>query len=197
VIAVSVVLLVAGFPRLDSETEVHRLNLPVIGKVPLIKKQGANEDLPGYSLEYLKIMNYRIMREMRDAKCPIIVVSSPHAREGKSTVTHFLSLAAQNPVRKTLLIDGDLLTSHPNKFFGILEDHTPGLKSILENPTMTDYQSLIVKTSFDGIYFLPRGGRFDPSVMANFSKPMEQVLAALRKEYDTISHPISLINGQG
>jgi len=186
VIAITIIILIAGFPRLDSEAEVLRLNLPVIGKVPLIRKQGSTEDLPGYSLEYLKIMNYRIMREMRDAKCPIIVVSSPHAREGKSTVTHYLSLASQNPVRKTLLIDGDLLTSHPNKFFGIIEDHTPGLKSILEHPENTDYQSLIVKTSFEGIYFLPRGGRFDPSVMPNFTKPMDQVLAALRKEFDTI-----------
>lgn len=186
VIAITVILLVAGFPRLDSEAEVQRLNLPVIGKVPLIKRQEMTEDLPGYSLEYLKIMNYRIMREMRDSKCPLVVVTSPHAREGKSTVTLFLSLAAQNPVRKTLLIDGDLITSHPNKFFGITEDHTLGLKSILENPEITDYQSLIVKTSVDGIYFLPRGGRFDPSVMANFSKPMEQVLSKLRKEFDTI-----------
>lgn len=186
VVAVTVILLMAGFPRLDSEAEVHRLNLPVIGKVPLIRKQGATEDLPGYSLEYLKIMNYRIMRELRDAKCPVIVVSSPHAREGKSTVTHFLSLASQNPVRKTLLIDGDLLTSHPNKFFGIIEDHTPGLKSVLENPNQEDLSSLIVKTSFDGIYFMPRGGRFDPSVLPNFTKPMEQVLTQLRKEFDAI-----------
>ncbi len=186
VIAISVIILIAGFPRLDSEAEVHRLNLPVIGKVPLIRKQGATEDLPAYSLEYLKIMNYRIMREMKEAKCPIIVVSSPHAREGKSTVTHFLSLASQNSVRKTLLIDGDLLTSHPNKFFGVVEDHTPGLKSILENPDNTDYQAFIVKTSYEGVYFLPRGGRFDPGVLPNFTKPMEQVLSSLRKQYDTI-----------
>jgi Mrp family chromosome partitioning ATPase len=128
VVAITSVLLMALFPRLDSEAEVHRLNLPVLGKVPLVKRfRTVQDDIPGYGLEHLKIMIYRIVRETKDLKCPVVIVSSPHAREGKSTLTHFLSIASQNPERKTLLIDGDLLTAHPNKFFGFSEDATKGL----------------------------------------------------------------------
>jgi|GEM_PF-1413488 len=186
VIAVSVVLLMAFFPRLDSEAEVHRLNLPVLGKVPLLRRNANTlDDIPTFGLEYLKIMNYRILRETKELKSPIVVVSSPHAREGKSTVIHFLTLASQSPSRKAILIDGDLLTSHPNKFFGIQEDQTPGLKSVLEGENIP-LSSLVVKTMHDGLYVLPRGGRFDPAALPNFLKPVERLLEQLRREYDII-----------
>ena len=98
-------------PRLDSEAEVHRLNLPVIGKVPSMRQTGRSvEDIPSFGLEHLKIMHYRILRETKDVPCPVVVISSPNAREGKSTVVHSLAITSQSPTRKTLLIDGDLLT---------------------------------------------------------------------------------------
>lgn len=188
VIAVTSVLLMAMFPRLDSEAEVHRLNLPVLGKVPLVKRfRTVQDDIPGYGLEHLKIMIYRIVRETKDLKCPVVIVSSPHAREGKSTLTHFLSIASQNPERKTLLIDGDLLTAHPNKFFGFSEDSTQGLGSFLQGTTpVSDWRNLILKTEYGGIDFMPRGTRMETVALPNFLKPMEQLLKELRNEYDMI-----------
>lgn len=185
-IAITNVLLMALFPRLDSEAEVHRLNLPVIGKVPLLKTKWQNqEETPGFGLEYLKIMNYRILRETKDAKCPVVVISSPHAREGKSTVTNLLCLASESSSRKSLLIDGDLLTSHPNKFFGFKEDASQGLKGILEG-AVENVSDAIIKTSYEGISFMPRGNRFDPSRLPAFGKSIEAMLDKLRKEYDII-----------
>lgn len=188
VIAVTSVLLMALFPRLDSEAEVHRLNLPVLGKIPLVKRfRTVQDDIPGYGLEHLKIMIYRIVRETKDLKCPVVVVSSPHAREGKSTLTHFLSIASQNPDRKTLLIDGDLLTAHPNKFFGFAEDATKGLGSFLQNATpLSNWRDLVLKTEYGGIDFMPRGGRMETVALPHFLKPMEQLLKELRNEYDMI-----------
>jgi Mrp family chromosome partitioning ATPase len=184
---VTVVTLMAFFPRLDSEAEVYRLNLPVLGKVPLLKRHRDRPDeIPHYGLEYLKIMNYRIIRETKDLRCPIVVISSPHAREGKSTMANLLCLANQNPARKSLLIDGDLLTVHPNKFFGITEDHTPGLRSLFDGTHNGPISDLVVKTNFDGISFLPRGGRYDPSMNPNFQKTVEALLVYIRKEYDVI-----------
>lgn len=188
VIALTSVLLMAMFPRLDSEAEVHRLNLPVLGKVPLVRRfRTVQDDIPGYGLEHLKIMIYRIVRETKELKCPVVIVSSPHAREGKSTLTHFLSIASQNPDRKTLLIDGDLLTAHPNKFFGFSEDATPGLGSFLQNSNhSTDWKNLILKTEYTGIDFMPRGSRMETVALPHFLKPMEQLLKHLRSEYDMI-----------
>lgn len=188
VVAITTVLLMAIFPRLDSEAEVHRLNLPVLGKVPLVRRfRSVQDDIPGYGLEHLKIMIYRIVRETKDLKCPVVVVSSPHAREGKSTLTHFLSIASQNPERKTLLIDGDLLTAHPNKFFGFTEDATPGLGSFLLNKSpVTDWRNWVVKTEYEGIDFMPRGTRLETVALPRFLKPMEQLLKELRSEYDMI-----------
>jgi Mrp family chromosome partitioning ATPase len=188
VLAITTVLLMAIFPRLDSEAEVHRLNLPVLGKVPLVRRfRNVQDEIPGYGLEHLKIMIYRIVRETKDLKCPVVVISSPHAREGKSTLTHFLSMASQNPDRKTLLIDGDLLTAHPNKFFGFSEDATKGLGSYLQNQTaLSDWRSLILKTEYEGIEFMPRGGRLETVALPHFLKPMELLLKELRSQYDMI-----------
>jgi Mrp family chromosome partitioning ATPase len=181
------ILLIALVPRLDSEAEVHRLNLPVLGKIPLMRRTTSTMDeLPSFGLEYLKIMNYRILRETKDLKCPIVVISSPHSREGKSTVTSYLSLASQTPGRKTLLIDGDLITSHPNQFFGFQEDHTPGARAVLEEPERAASKSIVVKTVHEGVSFMPRGGRIEPIALPNYLKPMELYLDQLRREYDII-----------
>jgi Mrp family chromosome partitioning ATPase/uncharacterized protein involved in exopolysaccharide biosynthesis len=181
------ILLIALVPRLDSEAEVHRLNLPVLGKIPLMRRMSSTMDeLPSFGMEYLKIMNYRILRETKDLRCPVVVITSPHSREGKSTVASYLSLASQTPNRKSLLIDGDLITSHPNQFFGFHEDHTPGARAILEAPENASTKSIIVKTVHEGISFMPRGGRIEPVALPNYLKPMELYLDQLRKEYDII-----------
>ncbi len=186
-IVASTILLIALVPRLDSEAEVHRLNLPVLGKIPLMRRLSSTfDELPSFGMEYLKIMNYRILRETKDMKCPIVVISSPHSREGKSTVASYLAMSSQSPNRKTLLIDGDLITAHPNKFYGFQEDHTQGAKSILENAEGIHSASIIVKTVHEGISFMPRGGRIEPVAMPNYLKPMEQYLDRLRREYDII-----------
>lgn len=187
-LAITLILLMALFPRLDSEAEVNRLNLPVIGKVPHFK-QGASrlEDIPSYAIEYLKIMNYRLLRETKDVKCPIVIVTSAHAREGKSTIINSLTLTSQAPNRRTLLIDGDLLTNRPNQFFGIQEGQTQGLQHLLTTPdTTTNMSDLIVRTSEPGLSFMPRGQRIDPNSFPHLLKPMEQTLKRLRENFDMI-----------
>ena len=183
---VTATLLLLLFPRLDSEDEVNKLNLPVLGKLPVIRRYFSGEEsISGFGLEYLKIMNYRILRETKEIRCPVVVVTSPHAREGKSTLTQLLALASQSPGRKTLLIDGDLLTSHPNIFYSIKENHSPGLKSVLTDPQI-NIDPLILPTQHDGISVMPRGGRMEPSPLPNFLDPVKAVLDKLRSQYDLI-----------
>ncbi len=186
VIAITLVVLMAAFPRIDSEAEVNRLNLPVIGKVPNISQMARIiEDIPTYAMEYLKIMNYRILRETKDTLCPVVIVTSGHAREGKSTVANSLTLTAHDPNRRALLIDGDLLTTRPNQFFGISENATGGLYALINDPT-ADPNKLIVPTRVDGLSFLPRGQRVQPTDNGNVQKPLGAALVELRKNYDVI-----------
>ncbi len=181
------VLLMTFFPRLDSEMEATRLNLPILGKIPVIKGRASQspDSMSPFVMEYLKIMNYRILRETKELKCPVVVITSPQTGEGKSTVTYFMNLAAQSPKRKNLFIDGDLLTVHPNVFFGIKEDHSPGLKALLEDPN-ADIQKLIVSTIHNGLYFLPRGGRTETIASPHFLRPLDKFFKILRDEYDMI-----------
>jgi Mrp family chromosome partitioning ATPase len=186
VLSMTLILLMAAFPRIDNESEVNRLNLPVIGKVPHIRQNAKIiDDIPSYAVEYLKIMNYRILRETKDTLCPVVIVTSGQAREGKSTVVNSLTLTAQDPKRKALLIDGDLLTTRPNHFFGIPEDRTKGLYALL-NSEHPDPDSLVVPTRMDGLYFLPRGQRLSLNENGNLQKPLELALVDLRKKYDII-----------
>jgi Mrp family chromosome partitioning ATPase/uncharacterized protein involved in exopolysaccharide biosynthesis len=184
---ISIILLLALVPRLDSEAEVHRLNLPVIGKIPSMRQTGRSvEDIPSFGLEHLKIMHYRILRETKDIPCPIVVVSSPNAREGKSTVVHSLAITSQSSTRKTLLIDGDLLTLRPYKFAGVQEDQTRGLKSVLVSPTPPPTNELIVHTTIEGVSYMPRGERVDPTQLHHHLKPIEAMVKSLRTQYDLI-----------
>lgn len=183
--AMTLILLMAAFPRIDNENEVNRLNLPVIGKVPHIgHRLKVLDDIPTYAVEYLKIMNYRIQRETKDALCPVVIVTSAQAREGKSTVVNSLTLTAHDPQRRALLIDGDLLTTRPNEFFGIKESQSEGLYALLQQTKAAE--ELIVPTRIDGLSFLPRGQRLAPQENGNLQKPLEQALAELRKKYDVI-----------
>jgi len=184
---ITAALLLLLLPRLDNEEEVNRMNLPVLGKIPAMRKGlSRSDELSGVGLEYLKIMNYRILRETKDMKCPIVIVSSPHAREGKSTISRMLAQASQSPGRKILLIDGDLLTAHPNSFFGVKEDFTPGVKSLLTGEFKGPLAQLVVSTQHEGLSIIPRGGRIEPSSLPNFLDPIKGVLENLRKEYDVI-----------
>lgn len=187
-VVLSLILLLALFPRLDSETDAHRLNLPILGKIPVFRDMfGSANPLNPFALEYLKIMSYRILRETKSQKCPTVIVSSPQAGEGKSTTTYFLSLASRAPGRKCLFIDGDLLTAHPNSFFGIAEDQTPGLKAVVDQPeTKIDWKSLVVETRHEGIDYLPRGGRTASPSSPSFLKPVAALLDDLKQNYDLI-----------
>ena len=72
----TLILLIALVPRLDSEAEVNRLNIPVLGKVPSMRGGSIFGDRDAtFGYEYAKIMNYRILRETKDIKCPIVVIS--------------------------------------------------------------------------------------------------------------------------
>lgn len=181
-------LLMGLFPRLDSEAEVVKLNLPILGKVPTLALLGPGnfDEIPSAGFEYIRIMNYRILRETKDIRCPIVVISSSHSREGKSTLIQLLALASQSPGRKTLLIDGDLITAHPNRFFGLDEDTTPGLQAILENKVRPSSQQLISKSVHEGLHLLPRGGRMQPNVNPSFLEPLKPFLEVWRKEYNLI-----------
>jgi len=188
IIAVTIMSLMVLLPRLDSEAEVQRLNLPVLGKIPNLPLASGHgfDDIPAAGFEYLRIMNYRILRETKELKCPIVVVSSANSREGKSTVIQLMALASQAPGRKTLLIDGDLLTAHPNRFFNMEEDASPGLKSILEGNAKGSSQGLITRTIHEGIHLLPRGGRMDPSAAPNFLEPLKAHIESWKKEFNLI-----------
>ncbi len=186
VLALTLILLMAAFPRIDNENEVNRLNLPVIGKVPHIRQMAKIlEDIPSYAVEYLKIMNYRIVRETKNVQCPVVIVTSAQAREGKSTVVNYLTMTAHDPNRRALLIDGDLLTNRPNDFFNISETATPGLHALVHRPD-TNFESLIVPTRVEGLAFLPRGQRLNHGENGNVQKPLQEALTELRKRYDVI-----------
>lgn len=188
VISLTVWLLIGLFPRLDTEGEVVKMNLPILGKVPQLSlmSNGSFDEVPSAGFEYLRIMNYRILRETKDLACPLIVVSSSHSREGKSTLIQLLALASQVKGRKTLVIDGDLITSHPNRFFGLDEDTTPGLKSIIEGTSKVGAMSLYTPSVHEGIYLLPRGGRMEPTGNPNYLEPLRPFLESWRKEFNMI-----------
>ena len=86
------------------------------------------------------------------------VLTSPNAREGKTTLTSNLGIALANTNRRVLLIDGDIRRPRLHTVFNVA--NTWGFGNLLEDDCpIEDYnfEDIVLKTSVPGLYILPAG----------------------------------------
>lgn len=82
----------------------------------------------------------------------VLVVTSPGASEGKSTLAANLAIATAQTGRRTLIIDADLRRPQVHKLLG-LERNRPGLVELLYTDASFDFEG--TKTAIDGVHALP------------------------------------------
>ena len=113
-----------------------------------------------------------------------LLVTSPGAGEGKSTMIANLAVAVAQTGKKVVLLDGDLRRPSVHRLFKTL-NREPGLSNYLANmgPELKD----IVTRSEDGdIDVIPSGPTPpNPSELLG-SKRMSDLLIELRNEYDQV-----------
>jgi len=117
-----------------------------------------------------------------------VVITSPHPRDGKTTVASNLALAMAEANRRTLLIDADLRRPSLHAVFGVADGK--GLVSLLggKRPILDYEMSTIIRpTAFPNLFVMPAGLTNGAGVNSMLYSPRAaELLARLRGEFDIV-----------
>lgn len=124
-------------------------------------------------------------------KCPIFVVTSPTANNGKTINSANLAISFAQMGKKTLIIDADMRNPSLNKLFGLHSKN--GLSEILAG--LTDNIS-VSKTDVDNLSVLT-AGKIPPNPTELLaSDRMDKLLGFVREHYDCVfidTPPINIV----
>lgn len=124
-------------------------------------------------------------------KCPIFVVTSPTANNGKTINSANLAISFAQMGKKTLIIDADMRNPSLNKLFGLHSKN--GLSEILAG--LTDNIS-VSKTDVDNLSILT-AGKIPPNPTELLaSDRMDKLLGFVREHYDCVfidTPPINIV----
>jgi capsular exopolysaccharide synthesis family protein len=178
--------------RFHSMEEISAaLGLPALGVVPSMSRkegpaiQGKKAFLDSRSVwaETYRMMRTAVLFSDTKAKSRIILVTSPEAADGKSTVVSNLAIAMAQDGQKTLVLEADFRKPMQSKIFGV-NHNNKGLSSVLAGAD--ELEEVIKTTCVSGLDILTCGPDVqNPSETlhsANFNKAMK----LLAKQYDRI-----------
>ncbi|MBW8001332.1 MAG: polysaccharide biosynthesis tyrosine autokinase [Planctomycetes bacterium] len=177
--------------RLRSADEISAvLNAPVLGTVPSMpKKQSVIERGQKVFLESKSIIaeSYRTIRTViffgvPKGKARSILVTSPAAGDGKSTLVSNLAITMAQSGQKTLILDADFRKPMQHNIFEV--DNSKGLSSVLSGSI--SLAEAIHAGPVEGLGILPCGPEVpNPSEMLN-SEAFVEMLQGLCEEYDRV-----------
>jgi len=120
-----------------------------------------------------------------DRGSQVLVFTSAHAGDGKTTVVSNLGIAAAEIRRKVLIIDADLRRPRMHDIFRVSNDR--GLSDILRNQLSEENVADIIQpTEIPNLYVLCAGKATDTAVHLLYSSNFAPVLARFKKEYDMV-----------
>jgi polysaccharide biosynthesis transport protein len=182
-LALAVVLL---GERLDNRVRVDEdegtaLDRPILGRIPVIPARAAESRLDIKDAFRLLKANIDFSNERR---ADVLMVTSPSAAEGKSTVSAYLALTAAADGERVLLIEADLrrpgLAATP--LGKSIEPLQVGLSNYLVGAA--DAADVIVRTSGPDVIL---AGPLPPNPSALLRLPrFDELIGDLRKEYDRV-----------
>ena len=121
----------------------------------------------------------------RTEQSPVIVVSSTHAKAGKTTSVFNLGLGLAESGRRVLLIDGDLRLPRLGEIFGL--STAAGMSDLLSgSASVSLLRELVRDTSLPGLFVLPSGSLLPNVTQLLHSPKLDDVLERLRTEFDFI-----------
>ncbi len=120
-----------------------------------------------------------------EARPQVLVVTSPNAGEGKTTVASNLAMTVAEIASRVLIIDADLRRPRMHQIYNI--PNQSGLSTYLSNKhSDISPASLIVETEIPGLDVLPSGPPTDSAGALLFSPRFGLLLTKLRSYYDMI-----------
>ncbi|HEX4169667.1 MAG TPA: polysaccharide biosynthesis tyrosine autokinase [Bryobacteraceae bacterium] len=117
----------------------------------------------------------------------VIVITSPNPGEGKTTVAVNLAVAIAEITDRVLVVDGDLRKHRLNNLFGVQNEFgLADLLSLKEQLTAAKIEAAVQGTGLPGLFVLTSGSEQDELSSLFYSRRLPELLALLRKEFDTI-----------
>jgi capsular exopolysaccharide synthesis family protein len=177
--------------RLRSTDEITALlELPLLGVIPHISGKHTRP-IAGQMVacqprsetaESFRTLRTAIHFGVPEGQARTILVTSPSAGDGKSTVASNLAIAMAQADQSVLLIEGDFRKPTQNEIFGLTV--AKGFSGVLSRRESLD--DVILKTAIDGLSVLPCGALpSNPAEIIN-SEGFRQALAELSKRYDKV-----------
>ena len=199
-IGVALVLLLDALNNTFKSTEEieTRLNLPVLGILPLVKRKDRQtlarqfiSDTDRAFSESIRTIRTGVMLSDLEDSHKVMVVTSSTPGEGKSTVSTNLAMAL-GQMKKVVLIDADMRRPTLAKNFDF-PPGTPGLANLIAGTAKIDD----VVRQIDGIHMIS-AGMVPPNPLELLSSPrFGKLLEYLRSKYDRIiidSPPIQAVS---
>ncbi|MHC4438248.1 MAG: GumC family protein [Planctomycetota bacterium] len=179
--------------RLRSMEEIHAaLGLPALGVVPsMSRKEGpairgkkAYLDSKSMWAETYRTMRTAVLFSASKARSRTILVTSPEAADGKSTVVSNLAIAMAQAGQKTLVLEADFRKPMQSKIFGVNHNNNKGLASVLAGTY--ELEEVINKTCVSGLDLLTCGPDVPNPSETLHSDNFNKLIKLLAKQYDRI-----------
>jgi succinoglycan biosynthesis transport protein ExoP len=178
--------------RLRSVEEItDSLGLPALSVIPsMSRKEGpaargkkAYLDSKSMWAETYRTMRTAVFFSATKAKSRTILVTSPEAGDGKTTVVSNLAIAMAQAGQKTLVLEADFRKPMQSKIFGV--NHTEkGLTSVLAGTH--ELGEVINKTCVSGLDLLTCGPYVSNPSETLHSENFAKLIKLLAKQYDRI-----------
>lgn len=179
----------------------HRLNIPVLGVVPRVKRgdlRFANDDeerntpveLSPYRLpmsplaDALGIIHNSVTGRLGGGAGLVLAISSALPSEGKTFIAVSLAAAIASERKAVLVIDGDLRNPRIHILFGRAEIG-PGVSEVLTGQC-AGVMEAIRRTQIPGLYYMPSGRRPENPVSVVKSPILKELLSAARKSFGVV-----------
>jgi succinoglycan biosynthesis transport protein ExoP len=132
--------------------------------------------------EAIRHLRTSLMLSVSGGPPEAIVVTSPHPREGKSTISINLAIALAQDGQRVVILDCDLRRPRLHEVFHL--KNNPGLTSHLTgNATL---EAILKPTEVDNLFFIPAGPiPPNPAELLN-SQNFKNLLQSLRREFHHI-----------
>lgn len=190
--------------RIHHTADVARgLRLPVVGSLPAATAGSLAEALQQAGgaagrynrglVESVDALRTRLLRGRAGGRCPVLMVASPAAGEGKTTLAGQLAASLARAGYATLLVDGDLRRPTLHQLFRVAP--APGLCDLLAGEYGAD--AVVRPTAVDNLHLLP-AGVLTPRASAGLAQAVVPALFdGLRARYDFVvldSSPLLLVS---
>lgn len=140
--------------------------------------------------EAYKSLRTNVLFSLPKEGCRKIIITSPLAGEGKSTVSSHLAASFAEMGASVLFIDCDLRRGKAHRLFEI--KRSPGLANVLAG--FSDVNTAVSKTQVENLYVLPAGAVPPNPAELLASGRMEALLSEFSKSFDYIILDTSPVN---